>query len=137
MAYTLIIDNDQILRSILTSELNNVGIATQEAGDGLEGLEKARKEHPAVIILDEHMPKMDGQHFIVELQKEEWFKEVRIIVFTALHDTDLMNHKMLAGVSDYLDKATTDPEGVIRLVQKYLHPVEEPASGVNPDDMVR
>jgi CheY-like chemotaxis protein len=120
MAYTLIIDNDQILRSILVDELSRVGIATQEAGDGLEGLDKARKEHPAVIILDEHMPKMDGQHFIVELQKEEWFKDVRIIVFTALHDTDLMNHKMLAGVVDYLDKATSTPETVVGLVQKYM-----------------
>ena len=124
MAYALIIDNDQILRSVLTDELNRVRIQTQEAGDGLEGLEKARKEHPAVIILDEHMPKMDGQHFIVELQKEEWFKEVRIIVFTALHDTDLMNHKMLAGVVDYLDKATTTPETVVNLVQKYMQPAE-------------
>ncbi len=120
MAYTLIIDNDQILRSVLVDELSRVGIATQEAGDGLEGLDKARKEHPAVIILDEHMPKMDGQHFIVELQKEEWFKDVRIIVFTALHDTDLMNHKMLAGVVDYLDKATSTPETVVGLVQKYM-----------------
>ncbi len=120
MAYTLIIDNDQILRSVLASELSNAGIKSQEAGDGVEGLEKAKKEHPAVIILDEHMPRMDGQHFIVELQKEEWFKEVHIIVFTALHDTDLMNHKMLAGVVDYLDKSTTSPDTVVRLVQKYM-----------------
>lgn len=124
MAYTLIIDNDQILRSVLVDELSRMGIKTEEAGDGLEGLEKAREEPPAVIVLDEHMPKMDGQHFIVELQKEEWFKDVRIIVFTALHDTDLMNHKMLAGVVDYLDKATTTPEIVVGLVQKYMSPAQ-------------
>lgn len=122
MAYALIVDNDEILRSVLADELKQVNIATKEAADGLEALDVARQEHPAVIVLDEHMPKMDGQHFIVELQKEEWFKDVRIIVFTALHDTDLMNHKMLAGVSDYLDKSTTQPEQVISLVQKYMQP---------------
>ena len=122
MAYALIIDNDQMLRSILTQELNRVGIVTQEAGDGLEGLEKARKEHPAVIILDEHMPKMDGQQFIVELQKETWFEDVRIVVFTALNDIDLVNHKMMAGVSEYLNKGTASPETVVKLVQKYMSP---------------
>lgn len=122
MAYTLIIDNDQMLRSILTEELNRTGIATQEAGDGLEGLEKARKEHPAVIVLDEHMPKMDGQQFIVELQKEPWFKDVHIIVFTALNDIDLVNHKMIAGVSEYLNKGSASPETVVKLVQKYMPP---------------
>ena len=125
MSYVLIIDNDQMLRSVLASELNRAGIITQEAGDGLEGLEKARAEHPVVITLDEHMPNMNGQQFIEELRKEEWFKEVRIIVFTALHDADLMNHKMLAGVTDYLDKSTALPEDVVQLVQKYLQPADQ------------
>jgi two-component system alkaline phosphatase synthesis response regulator PhoP len=120
MSYVLLIDNDEILRSVLAGELKNAGIAVQEAGNGREGLDKARAEHPAVIVLDEHMPEMDGQHFIVELQKEAWFKETRIIVFTALHDTDLMNHKMLAGVSDYLDKSTATPQSVADLVKKHL-----------------
>ncbi len=109
-----------MLRSILTQELNRVGIATQEAGDGLEGLEKARREHPAVIVLDEHMPKMDGQQFIVQLQRETWFKDVHIVVFTALNDIDLVNHKILAGVSEYLNKGTASPETVVKLVQKYM-----------------
>ena len=122
MAYVLIIDNDEILRSVLAAELNNAGIRSQQAGNGEEGLEKAKAEHPAVIILDEHMPKMNGQQFVEALQKEEWFKEVHIIVFTALHDVDLMNHKILAGISDYLDKSTASPDTVVRLVQQYLQP---------------
>jgi CheY-like chemotaxis protein len=120
MAYVLIIDNDQIVRSILAEELGKVGIATKEAGDGAEGLDKARAEHPAVIVLDEHMPKMDGQQFIEALQKEDWYSEVHIIVFTTLHDIDLMNHKMFAGVSDYLNKGTSSPETVVQAVQKYM-----------------
>jgi CheY-like chemotaxis protein len=127
MGYVLIIDNDQILRSILADEFDRVGIRTQQAANGLEGLEKAKQEHPAVIILDEHMPEMNGQQFVEELKKEDWFKEVRIIVFTALHDVDLMNHKMIAGVTDYLNKGTSSPESVISLAQKYVQP-EKPVS---------
>jgi len=122
MGHVLIIDNDQLLRIVLADELNKVGISSKQAENGLQGLESARQEQPAVIILDEHMPEMNGQEFIEALQKEPWFKEVRIIVFTTLHDTDLMNHKMLAGVTDYLDKGTTAPEGLIKIVQKYMQP---------------
>jgi CheY-like chemotaxis protein len=122
MSYVLIIDNDQMLRAVLADELKQAGIVTQEASNGLEGLEMAKKEHPALIILDEHMPEMDGQKFVEALQKEDWFNQVRIIVFTALHDVDLMNHKMIAGVTDYLNKGTTTPDAVVKTVQKYLQP---------------
>ncbi len=122
MSYVLIVDNDQIIRSVLVDELADAGIATQEAENGLEALEKAKQEHPAVIVLDEHMPKMNGQQFLEELQKEDWFKETHIIVFTDLHDVDLMNHKMLAGVTDYLNKGTATPGTVVQAVQKYLQP---------------
>jgi CheY-like chemotaxis protein len=131
MSYVLIIDNDQILRSVLVGELKRQGIEAKEAGDGHEGLEKAKQEHPAVIVLDEHMPVMDGQQFVEELQKEAWFNEVKIIVFTALHDVDLMNHKMIAGVSDYLNKGTSSPESVVKVVQKYLQP-SAPDSAAGP-----
>ena len=122
MNYTLIIDNDEIMRSVLADAFNAAGISTREAANGQEGLEKAKQQHPAVIILDEHMPEMNGQQFVEALQKEAWFGDVHIIVFTALHDVDLMNHKMIAGVADYLNKATSTPDTVVKTAQKYIRP---------------
>ena len=127
MAYVLIVDNDEILRSVLMEQMKRVGIPAKEADNGLTGLEMVRQERPAVIILDEHMPKMNGQQFVEALKKEGLLEGQRIIVFTSLHDTDLMNHKMLAGISDYLDKSTASPESVVNLVQGYLpKPPENP-----------
>lgn len=120
MGHVLIVDNDELLRTVLADALAAVGIQTKQANDGREGLESAKRERPSIIVLDEHMPNMNGQEFIEAIQHEPWFKETRIIVFTSLHDTDLMNHKMLAGVTDYLDKATASPEQVVAIIQKYL-----------------
>lgn len=131
MAYVLIIDDDQTMRSVIADKLSQAGIATKEATDGLEGLAQAQQEHPAVIILDENMPNMDGQQFIEELQKEEWFKDVHVIVFTSSTDIALLNRKMMAGVSEYLNKGTTPPETIVQLVQKHLQPgtaADNPAS---------
>jgi len=126
MDYVLIIDNDQMLRSVLVQELQRVGVTTKEANDGQDGLARAKEEHPKVIILDEHMPNMNGQQFMDALKKEDWFKEVHIVVFTALHDVDLMNHKMIAGVSDYMDKAVSSPTDVVQTVLKYIQPKVAP-----------
>lgn len=120
MSYVLIVDNDQIIRSVLVDELDQVGIKAREAVNGLDALQKVKEEHPAVIVLDEHMPQMNGQEFLEILQREDWFKDVHIIVFTDLHDVDLMNHKILAGVTDYLNKSTSTPQTVVQAVQKYL-----------------
>jgi CheY-like chemotaxis protein len=122
MGHVLIIDNDELMRPVIASQLNAAGITTQEANDGQQGLDMAKQHHPSVIILDEHMPKMNGQQFVVELQKEDWFKEVKIIVFTALHDADLVNHKMIAGVTDYMYKGTATPEQVVATVKRYMEP---------------
>jgi CheY-like chemotaxis protein len=122
MAYALIIDDNELFRTVLSDKLSQLGITTKQATNGLEGLEMAKAEHPAVIILDEHMPKMNGQQFVEALQKETWFKEVHIIVFTSLHDSDLATHKRLAGINDYLDKATTPPEIVVGVVKSYMQP---------------
>jgi two-component system chemotaxis response regulator CheY len=132
MKYTLIIDNDEMLCTVLSDQLKRAGIEVQEAVDGLEGLDKAIAQHPAVIILDEHMPHMNGQQFIEALQKQPWYKEVHIIVFTTLHDVDLMNHKILAGVSDYLDKSKASPEQIVELVKKYMPPQEAAANAEVP-----
>lgn len=120
MGYVLIIDNDQIIRSVLADKFKQLGVSTQQAATGQEGLDKAKQEHPTVIILDEHMPQMTGQQFMEALQQEAWFKDVHIIVFTALHDIDLVNHKMMAGVKDYLDKGASTPDSVVAAAQKYL-----------------
>jgi CheY-like chemotaxis protein len=129
MAYVLIIDDDELLRTILVDVLSTQGISTQQATNGLEGLEKVKQERPAVIVLDEHMPKMNGQQFVEALQKEDWFKEVRIIVYTGLHNSDLAMHKRLAGITDYLDKATAGPQVVAALAQRYLQPAAASPDG--------
>jgi CheY-like chemotaxis protein len=122
MSYVLIVDNDEMMRVVIAGQLHDAGITTQEAVNGHDALQKAKQDHPAVIILDEHMPEMNGQQFVEALQREPWFHEIRIVVFTALNDVELMNHKILAGVSDYLDKANASPEMVVQIVQKYLQP---------------
>jgi CheY-like chemotaxis protein len=122
MAYALLVDDNEFLRTVMADKLKQAGVNIQQAANGLEGLEKSRQEPPAVIVLDENMPKMSGQEFFAAAKAEPWFKDVRIIVYTSLHSSDLVTHKQLAGVTVYLDKDVTSPETVASLVQDYMQP---------------
>lgn len=63
-------------------EANNYEIIT--AYDGQEGLEKARKENPDLIILDLMLPKIGGYKICRILKFDEKYKKVPIIMLTAL-----------------------------------------------------
>jgi two-component system chemotaxis response regulator CheY len=120
MKHVLIIDDDPLLRDALSAALKKEHIASQTAVDGLDGLTKAKADHPAVMVIDEHMPNMDGQELVDALQQEDWVEDVHLIVFTANTDIELLNKKLRAGVADYLDKSTSSPERIVEIVRGYI-----------------
>ena len=73
-----------------------------EAGDGVEGLEKAIELKPDLIVLDLLMPRMNGLQTASALQTA--MPEVPIILFTLFSDSGLANRAREAGVSVVLSK---------------------------------
>jgi len=61
MAHTiLIVDDSQMVRSMVGAALTAAGYAVIVAGDGAEGLERLRANQPALVICDVNMPRMSG-----------------------------------------------------------------------------
>ena len=65
-----------------TEEKNASGFEVLAAYDGQEGLDKARKEKPDLIILDLMLPKIDGFKVCRMLKFDEKYKKIPIILFT-------------------------------------------------------
>lgn len=82
----LIVEDSVLLRAVVADALLAAGFRTLEAGNGKEGLEKAKAEHPALILLDLQMPIMDGMEMYQLLREDEWGKQVPVIMFTATKD---------------------------------------------------
>ena len=72
---------DMVYAVTLQLEANHYIVLT--AGDGLTGLNLARKEKPDLIILDLMLPKMDGYKVCRLLKFDEQYKKIPIIIFTA------------------------------------------------------
>ena len=67
----LIVEDEKKIVDILRFNLQREGYRTVEAYDGADGLEKARKENPDLILLDVMLPKMIGFDVCRTLREEE------------------------------------------------------------------
>ena len=80
----LIIDDEMDMRIFLCNLLGTCGYEPIDAGDRQEGLKKARKEKPNLIILDVMMPKEGGIRMYRDLKQDRDLKEVPVIMLSTI-----------------------------------------------------
>ncbi len=117
----LIIDDEAQTVNMLKHQLEASGYAVITAGDGQVGLEKARKEHPDLIILDLMLPKIDGYKVCRMLKFDENYKQMPIIIFTGKAARRDFEIGELVGADAYIVKPL-DPEALIAKIQELLKP---------------
>lgn len=116
----LIIEDDEILLRVLVDKFTNRQVEVLSAKNGERGLELALMEHPDMILLDIVMPKMDGLTVLKRLKKDNWGKNVPVIILTNLSDADTVDMAMKLGVYDYLVKIDWTLEDVFAKVENKL-----------------
>jgi len=104
MTKILIVDDNKIIRTILSSTLHAHGYETTTAHNGLEGVSLARSEFPDLILMDLMMPVMDGCQAIKQIKSDPTLKKTPIIVITAADTKDSMVHAISAGANAYIKK---------------------------------
>jgi len=78
----LIIEDDEICRSMLAVTLQALGYKVQSGTTAREGLALAREFHPTVIISDVHLANGDGRMVLRELREQEATRDVQFILMT-------------------------------------------------------
>lgn len=86
-ARILVVDDDTGILEFVGMALCDEGYDVQTAADGALALEMARENPPDLILLDMHMPTMDGWEFS-EAYKELPGRHAPIVVLTAARDAD-------------------------------------------------
>lgn len=99
----LIIDDSPDIRDTLQDFFELNGYRVQTAIDGEEGLSALQDdETPDLVILDVHMPRLDGFTFLKEMKRQGI--RVPVVMLTARGDQDSMLSGFDLGVSDYITK---------------------------------
>lgn len=113
-------DDEEAKRTAVGQALQDEGFATEEADNGKIGLEKALKSHPDLILLDIRMPVMGGLDMLKELRKDEWGKEVTVVLFSSYADPDQISQALALGAQDYLLKSSYDLDEVVQQLKSKL-----------------
>jgi DNA-binding response OmpR family regulator len=79
----LVVDDEPDLVAVLRHGLEADGFEVISAGDGEEGLKRARDDRPALIVLDLMLPKLDGYKVCRALKFDERYRQIPIIVLSA------------------------------------------------------
>ncbi len=121
MITLLIADDEPHIVSLVRETLEDDRIRVLEASDGEEALQLARAEHPDIVLLDVHMPGLDGLEVCRRLRDDRRFDQTRIVMLTAAAQAADEARGRAAGADHYFTK----PFSPIRL----LSLVESLASG--------
>ena len=107
MSKVLVVDDERGIRDLLQDILVDAGYDVIEADNGNAALNRARHEHPDVIVLDVIMPIMDGFEVLGRLRRIPSTRAIPVILLTALPAAQGESPGMEFGVSHYLTKPCT------------------------------
>ena len=79
----LIVDDDESLRTLLMQVIEKKGFRVESAGDGRTALEKAKTDHPDLIVLDYMLPEMEGFEVIKRLQLSDTTRHIPVLLMTS------------------------------------------------------
>jgi two-component system chemotaxis response regulator CheY len=101
----LVCDDDPATRHVLKRLLiRTFGAEVDEAENGLEALDRLSKHHFDVLMLDVHMPTMNGTQMLETLRASDELKDLPVIIITGEKDAAIIKRIIALGVSDFILK---------------------------------
>jgi CheY-like chemotaxis protein len=120
MSTVLVVEDSAVAREVVMKILQREGYDVVGASNGLEALDRVHSEIPDLVLLDVMMPEMDGITLLEELRDEPQYKELPVILLTALSDEGRMKKAKELGVCEYLVKTRFSYDELVDQVGKHV-----------------
>jgi CheY-like chemotaxis protein len=118
MRGVLVVDDDPFIRKLIATTLEDVSrFDIHEASDGLEAVEVARRERPALVFLDVDMPRLNGIETCRRLRTDGATSGATIVMLTAAQGEGVEREAEEAGADLFLTKPFS-PLDLLRLVDR-------------------
>lgn len=122
----LIVDDEEDSREYIQEALCSEALRFICAGDGEEGLRRIGEDSPDLIILDVHMPRINGFDVLNKIKKDEKTSPIPVIMLTGVHEKtgikfskDSIREFMDIEPEGYIEKPL-DPEKLRQAVESLL-----------------
>ncbi|HLQ62261.1 MAG TPA: response regulator [Candidatus Acidoferrales bacterium] len=123
----LVIDDDRVVRDVVSASLESAGLHVLRAATGEEGLSLARSLPPALIILDLMLPGISGFDVIKALKEEERTRAIPIVVLTARQLTERERDRLKGQIDSVVEKDSVPGVKLLdwlRGLARWLEPAE-------------
>jgi two-component system alkaline phosphatase synthesis response regulator PhoP len=117
----LLVDDDVDLVKVMSGALESKAYEVIVAYNGQEGLEKARKEKPDLVILDILMPVADGFTFADEFRKDPSLAKIPVLALTSFSES--LGQPFPFEVTEYILKPIK-PRDLVAKVEQFLKKTE-------------
>jgi DNA-binding response OmpR family regulator len=104
MKTILIVEDDANLCELVKLRLEEHGFNVIDVSDGMQMFKKMRKVNPDLIIMDVMLPKMDGYKLCGLLKNYDPYRDIPIIIFTALSGPESKKTAKEMGADAYIAK---------------------------------
>jgi two-component system alkaline phosphatase synthesis response regulator PhoP len=115
----LVIDDEQGIVKVVKMYLEHHDYEVITAGDGQEGLKRAKTEKPDLIVLDLMLPRMNGYKICGLLKKDTRYAKIPVIMFTARAQEKDVKLGQEVGADAYLVKPF-EPEILLAKIKELL-----------------
>ena len=115
----LVVDDESLIRQIISIILKSAGYKVVEAVSGNDALSKMTGRNFGLVITDLRMPGMDGIEFIKQLRSESAYRSVPVIMLTSEFSDFKKSEAEIAGVSEWIVKPFIRQQ-LLQSVRKFM-----------------
>jgi CheY-like chemotaxis protein/signal transduction histidine kinase len=129
----LIIDDDPMVQHLVRGQLETEQFRVVSASDGVEGLTLAREVRPTVILLDIHLPRLDGWTVLAELKTDPVLSQIPVVMMS-VEEQRARGYSF--GACEYLVKPV-EPDRLLAVVKRAILPSAGDVLIVDDDESTR
>ena len=121
MKKILLVEDEDSIKEIYKETIQQQdGYQVDTAANGLEVLNKLKKNTYQLIFLDIVMPKISGIDILEKIKSDTNHKNTPIVILSNLDQPEVIKQTQQLGATDYIIKANILPSDLIHLIEKYI-----------------
>ncbi|MEX0919658.1 MAG: response regulator [Candidatus Saccharimonadales bacterium] len=115
-----LIEDDLAIVQMYRMKFEAEGFDVAYASDGQQGLDVVKEFKPDLVLLDLMMPIMGGAEMLEIMRKEDWGKDIKVIILTNMGESEAPTNLKDLGVDSFIVKADLTPKQVAERVTQAL-----------------
>ncbi len=119
-AKIVLIEDDLAIVQMYRMKFEAEGFDVAYASDGQQGLEVVKDFQPDLVLLDLMMPIMGGAEMLEIMRKEDWGKNIKVIILTNMGESEAPANLKDLSVDSFIVKADLTPKQVAERVTQAL-----------------